>query len=346
MEETVKTNIHTIRYMGNKTKMLEDINALIISMVPKGSLICDIMAGTNSVGMSLKNDFKIVTNDVEYYSYVLSRALISNNYLNDLDQLALEFDKIYSNISSQNQYTYFSQNYTDKFFSYEQSVEIDDIRYAIDKIGKQKYVLLTSLMYAINVAQSSPGHFAAFLDKNTKRVQSLRKISIYNKFREKLIELIKYVKLFDENNNQSFNMDFKEFLETEISDKIDLYYVDPPYSGEQYSRFYHLLNTLCKYDNPNIKFKAGYRDDRFMSNFSYRSKVKREFEILISGIKKKNSKLVISYSNRGLMNIEEIIDIVKAHYELVDSISIDYKHSTMGKGNSKLTEYLIYTGDK
>jgi len=28
--------------------------------------------------------------------------------------------------------------------------------------------------------------------------------------------------------------------------------LDPPYSGEQYSRFYHVLETATKYDNPEI----------------------------------------------------------------------------------------------
>jgi adenine-specific DNA-methyltransferase len=32
--------------------------------------------------------------------------------------------------------------------------------------------------------------------------------------------------------------------------KADVVYIDPPYNSRQYSRFYHVLETLIKWDKP------------------------------------------------------------------------------------------------
>ena len=78
-------------------------------------------------------------------------------------------------------------------------------------------------------------------------------------------------------NNKSFNLDYKELFKCNEFKNVSCVYIDTPYTGEQYSRFYHILETVAKYDNPKLEFKAKYRTDRFMSNFSLRSTVKQEF---------------------------------------------------------------------
>ena len=34
--------------------------------------------------------------------------------------------------------------------------------------------------------------------------------------------------------------------------KADIVYIDPPYNSRQYSRFYHVLETLTKWDKPEL----------------------------------------------------------------------------------------------
>ena len=34
--------------------------------------------------------------------------------------------------------------------------------------------------------------------------------------------------------------------------KADVVYIDPPYNSRQYSRFYHILETLTKWDHPTL----------------------------------------------------------------------------------------------
>ena len=59
--------------------------------------------------------------------------------------------------------------------------------------------------------------------------------------------------------NKTYNLDYKKLLKLKELKDVETFYLDSPYSGEQYSRFYHILETLVKYDNPEVLFKAKYR---------------------------------------------------------------------------------------
>ena len=47
--------IKTIRYMGNKNRLLDFIIPQIIKITKKGEIICDLMTGTGSIAYALKN---------------------------------------------------------------------------------------------------------------------------------------------------------------------------------------------------------------------------------------------------------------------------------------------------
>ena len=141
--------------------------------------------------------------------------------------------------------------------------------------------------------------------------------------------------------NKSFNMDYKELFKLEDFKKVSCVYIDTPYTGEQYSRFYHVLETVTKYDNPKLEYKAKYRTDRFMSNFSLRSMVKNEFKEMLTCLSNENKKVVLSYSTKGLVPVDElefIISKIFKHYKLIEK---DYKHSMQGKGTISISEVLF-----
>ena len=52
------------------------------------------------------------------------------------------------------------------------------------------------------------------------------------------------------NNNHTYNDDIRNI----ISDiDADILYLDPPYNERDYSSYYHVLETISKYDNPDLK---------------------------------------------------------------------------------------------
>ncbi len=66
-----------MNYIGSKVKLSVFIKETICSTVNSGlenKVFCDIFAGTGIIGRSFKKDVeKIISNDFEYFSYVLNR---------------------------------------------------------------------------------------------------------------------------------------------------------------------------------------------------------------------------------------------------------------------------------
>ncbi len=335
-------SIRTIRYMGNKLKLLNFIIPEIEKITKKGDIICDLMSGTCSVSYALKERNPIYTNDIQFYSYIIGKGLIENNNVK-LSKEDIEKDIIKKiEVNRKKHYnTYFVDNFTDTYFSGKQCEEIDNIRYAIEKVENnyKQDLYLICLMYAMSKCESTTGHFAQFLPKDHKRVIPLRKKSILKEFLDKANEL-KDLK-FSKFKNKSFNLDYKEFFKTKEFNDVECFYIDTPYTGEQYSRFYHVLETICKNDKPELEFKGKYRKDRYMSDFSLKANVKEEFKYMLSYLSENNKKVVLSYSNKALVPIDELEFIFSKIFKNVKLLKTNYEHSSQGKGSAKLDEVII-----
>ena len=333
--------IDTIRYMGNKKKLLEYIVEAVDKVTIPGGTVLDIMSGSNSVGYGLKNKYRIISNDIQLYSKVISDALIVNQS-ETISDLSAEEDlskNYYINLKDK-KFNFFEKEYSDTYFSKLQCIDIDSIRYSIEFIENKfkKSLYLVALMSAMSTCQSTPGHFAQFMPKNHKRIIPLQKMNLHKEFLKKCNNYSELV--FSSYNNLSFNLDFNELLD--IQDlNIDTVYLDSPYTTEQYSRFYHILETIVKYDNPVVEHKAKYRNDRFKSNFCYKSLVEKEFRKIFEFCMSNNINLVLSYSNKGVLQAEILISILKDYFKNVEYQYISYNHSTQGKGNLPLNELLI-----
>ena len=126
-------NIQVIRYMGNKNRLLDFIIPEIINITDPGDCICDLMAGTASVGYALKSRNRILSNDVQEYSYYISKALIENNdFVISSESGLQDLQKRYNENLYNKHYGFFANTYK-AIFSGEQCLQIA-IRYAIEFI--------------------------------------------------------------------------------------------------------------------------------------------------------------------------------------------------------------------
>ena len=77
-----------MRFIGNKTNLLNDI-AQVIKENCDGTekVFCDIFSGTASVARFFKNRYKIISNDLLYFSYVLQKGTIENNEIPSFKKL-------------------------------------------------------------------------------------------------------------------------------------------------------------------------------------------------------------------------------------------------------------------
>lgn len=334
--------LNTIRYMGNKSKLLEYIVPAIQKVTPENGVVCDLMSGSNVVSYALKEYFTVYTNDVQEYSKVISDAVIVNQTDCISAQKAIqEIKPIYDDNREHKYYTYFADVYSGTYFSAKQCEDIDSIRYAVENIkpiGK-KSLYLFALMNSMCIVQSTPGHFAQFMPSNHRRIIPLQQMNLWEEFLKKC-DLYSNI-YFSESSNKSFCMDYKDLMKSDEMKAVDTVYLDSPYSQEQYSRFYHILETVVKYDYPEVKFKAKYRNDRFMSKFCYKKSVVNEFTNIFEYCSKESKNLVISYSNRGVLPLEQLINTARKYFPNVEMTQVEYKHSTQGKGVKNLSEVIL-----
>ena len=70
-----------MNYIGSKLSLLEFLEGSINKVVDKNcDTFCDLFAGTGIVGSYFKRKgYKIIANDIQYYSYVLNRHYIGNH---------------------------------------------------------------------------------------------------------------------------------------------------------------------------------------------------------------------------------------------------------------------------
>jgi adenine-specific DNA-methyltransferase len=110
-------------------------------------------------------------------------------------------------------------------------------------------------------------------------------------------------------------------------------YADPPYSRAQYSRYYHLLETLVLYDYPEVTGKGRYRAGRFTTDFSQRSKVVDAMKAFIGAAARTKSPLYLSYPRNGLLHSAggDLMNLLRTEYphvSIAETAEID--HSTLG----------------
>jgi len=71
----------TLNYIGSKLSLLDFIHFIVNKEIKENiSVVGDLFAGTGIVGQSFKRKgYKIIANDIQYYSFVLNKKFLTNN---------------------------------------------------------------------------------------------------------------------------------------------------------------------------------------------------------------------------------------------------------------------------
>jgi len=302
---------------------------------------------------------------VARYPYYESDSWVSGNDRRDPDPgLRAVFARWIPDRKADNStfpYSLFCMYYANSYFGVAQSMCIDSLRYAIDTVFPRdgrpyddqvlRNICLSAMMYAASYCVAAPGHFAQPLSFDPQKESGYRAIfyhrmqSFLGKFRYKVQDIYEQLEPCPY-DNECYSLDYRQLLrDAAIMDQVDLVYADPPYTSVHYSRFYHILETLVRYDYPESMYAGRYRNDRHQSGFCQKSNVETEFRHLIESLRRRRKTLVISYPDTGLISLSELVRLCQEYYVrpyyVVKENQRNYLHSTLGGKTGKARKGVI-----
>jgi len=342
-----------MNYIGSKLSLLEFLDESIEKVAGKNCRVfCDLFAGTGIVGAHFKKKgYRVIANDIQYYSFVLNKQYIENHrplkfkkleeILPQLKKMPIENRKMavceyLSNLKGVKGFIYKNyciggtkgKEYERQYFSDDNGKKCDAIRMKIEEWknnglinDNEYYFLLATLIETIDKYANTASVYGAYLKKLKKTAQ-------------KTIVLKPAELIINDKDHKVFNEDINQLIQ-----KIggDILYLDPPYNQRQYATNYHLLETIAKYDNPEIHGKTGLRNyEDQKSVYCSRAKVKSVFKNLVINAKVKY--IFLSYNNEGLMTVNDIKEIMNLRGK--------YGYFTKAYGRFKADKSRNYSADK
>jgi hypothetical protein len=238
--------------------------------------------------------------------------------------------------------------YAGTYFGVRQALLLDRLRHAAEArraagalSGWQFNAVLTAVMSAASAAVHSAGkHFAQPLGAGSsqnhsflnKRLLEDRAVSIFAEF-DASCSRIELDAAPSDSGHVSERVPAEVFVESS-TEPFDLFYLDPPYTAQQYTRFYHLLETLVTYEYPDLlhgrKITSGlYPRDRYKSAFSSRAKAAGALHRIVRSARQQGTSLLISYSgsardsqgNARMITLEELLQLCRDEF---GSASVDW----------------------
>ncbi|HGS1338550.1 TPA: DNA adenine methylase, partial [Streptococcus pneumoniae] len=328
-KETLK--IGNRRYLGSKQKMLDFILKTVSENIGSIDSVADIFGGTGVVAdLFRKQNKKVIVNDILYSNFISFQTWFSNEDV-DIHKVSHIIDEL-NNLSPKKGYV--SKNFGGAYFSEENAGKIDSIREEIEKYksGNQReyFMLLTSLLYAMDKVANTVGHYDAYRKKMDYCKEIYLRVPEYN----------------ENNQNEIYNKDANKLVKEIYA---DLVYIDTPYNSRGYENAYHVLENIAEWKKPDVEGVAKKAVNRSEKGSDYtKSKAPQAFEDLILNINAKY--ILVSYNNmnkkgnsrsNAKISNEEIIKILSKRGK-VQVFETDFSPFTTGKSKIENHKELLY----
>jgi adenine-specific DNA-methyltransferase len=201
------------------------------------------------------------------------------------------------------------------YFSYAQAIDLTALLEAAARCsGRTRYTMMAAVLSTtsdiVNTVgkqfaqpikpRDKDGNLKPHLLQKIVRDRSIDAFAIFSVWLEKYIALAQTDK-----PHKILRDDYNNALLHNCAD-VSVIYADPPYTRDHYSRYYHVLETMCLRDDPQVaathpssKGSVGrgvYRLDRHQSAFCIKSQAPHAFARLFENTRRLQIPLLLSYS--------------------------------------------------
>lgn len=347
-----------MKYMGSKRWMLRNGLASTLNRHSKGATrFVDLFSGSGAVAayVAQRNNIPVVACDLQSFSSVLALAVIGRTRTMDAERIWIAWqrraEKVVRRIEvpttgaitlatvaemrawcSRRRTLPITKAYGGHYFSPTQAVWIDALRDTLPQRNPQKTLALAALIMGASQSAASPGHTAQPFQPTRSAKKYLKKaweLDVSSSIKRALTEvaglhaLCKGIAQVGDANTVA-----------ETLRPGDLAFVDPPYSGVHYSRFYHVLETIARGQCGEVSGTGRYPESsaRPRSKYSIKSESIEAMEGLLATISKKKAKAIVTFPSHKCSNGlsgEKIAQIARSHFE-VSKKCVKSKFSTLG----------------
>lgn len=347
-----------MKYMGSKRAMLGNgLGELLGEQVPMANRFVDLFAGSAAVAthVGCRFDLPVLAFDLQNYSAVLANAVIGRNttfpwepafgrwYKRAMDFVSQVQLPEASSITKKTVIKYrawcadqrmlpITKAYGGHYFSPKQAVWIDALRAKLPTTEPARTVALAALIQAASQCAAAPGHTAQpfqptqtakrFLEDAWNREIPIRARTSFEALANQCAQRVGSSRVANANDAA------EELVEG------DLVFIDPPYSGVHYSRFYHVLETIAHGSCGEVSGVGRYPapELRPRSSYSVTSESASALNDLLETISSRGARVILTFPDHECSNglSGEFVREISNRYFRVREKSVKSKFSTMG----------------
>lgn len=342
-----------IAYIGNKRSLLPFLGSLFLRLHEERSVerFLDPFAGSGAVArLGKRLGFSVHANDWEYYAYILNHAFVALDRTRADTLFAADggIEAVIAELNSQRlrveglndgipaDVAYISRHYAPErtaqadyrrerlFYSRENALFVDAVRHEIDlrypenpssaERRDQRALLIALLLYEAATHANTSGVFKAY----HKGFGGHGGDALGRILAPMQLEVPCLI-----DGQRSCSASATDAADCAQASSYDLVYLDPPYNQHQYGSNYFMLNTIARWDRPDVdgrrhsdgtlRSKAGIRPDwkATRSGYCSRAGAPRELERLFDAIDA--PRIVLSYNAQGIIPLESVMEICARH---------------------------------
>jgi adenine-specific DNA methylase len=370
-----------MKYMGSKRVMLQNgLGKLLVRESRGASRFVDLFSGSGAVSwhVAKKTQKPVLAVDLQSFAAVLAGAILRRTEPVDAETswklwqvrasgwLASRFERELKeakslcrthgplllrrhviearHFCSQIKKASVTHAYGGYYFSPLQALWIDALRATLPRRNPERDVALASLVEAASQCAAAPGHTAQPFG-NTPTAREW----IHDAWKRDVVAYAK--KAFSGFAAQYAMTKGKAYLgnANQVARKLrkgDLAFVDPPYSGVHYSRFYHVLETIARGRQVTVTGTGRYPSitRRPQSKYSMNGQSKKAFDDLLKTLARRRVRVVLTFpagkTSNGLSG--SVVERLTKKYFLVRRKTVKSRFSTLG-GNGEHREARLHT---
>lgn len=347
-----------MKYMGSKRAMLTNgLGHLIDREIGKAERFVDLFSGSSAVARhaACKHNIPVLAFDLQHYSKVLASAVLDRDrplaaatvWLAWSRRAHERFSKVTdipvvdqvsaTSVASSRKWSaqqsgVVTRAYGGHYFSPTQARWIDSFLETLPTKTSEKSVALAALIGAASQSAAAPGHTAQPFQPTPgakKYLEISWKVDLPSKVELGIKTLASiHARKIGASKVADANKAAKHVREG------DLVFLDPPYSGVHYSRFYHVLETIARMQCGEVSGVGRYPppSERPRSLYSMKGEAIEALDDLLGTIAHRGAKAIVTFPDHECSNGlsgETIVDM-SAEYFRIRIKEVDSKFSTLG----------------